>query len=191
MYLMSFPYTIQMKTKNIINCKQSPTMSIKLTAYGKMLVNSGCISFYNHFSLNSLSGKASYVYKRFFQKITFIIVALATWALWKYKSELKKALFLNSEIKRRKNKRTRWAELYDPVSVKCMKWPDPLHVKVFLPRFVLRKLWVEYSLKQEPAAMQWERCKQPAWSPHENIEQDNRLRGTGPLKKLEEIQRRK
>lgn len=78
MYLMSFPYTIQMKTKNIINCKQSPTMSIKLTAYGKMLVNSGCISFYNHFSLNSLSGKASYVYKRFFQKITFIIVALAT-----------------------------------------------------------------------------------------------------------------
>lgn len=155
--------------KNNINCKHrvgnNPTMSIKLTAYGKMLVNSLCISFYNHFSLNSISGKASYVYKRFFQKRTFIIVVLATWALWKYKSELKKVLLLNSEIKQRKNKTARWAELYDPVSVTCMKWPDPLHIKVFLRGFVLVKLWVEYSLNQEPGEMRWERCKQAAWSP--------------------------
>lgn len=66
------------------------TTSIKLTVYGKMLVNSRCITFYNRFILNSVSEKASYSYQRFFQKKTFIVVVLATWALWKYKSELKK-----------------------------------------------------------------------------------------------------
>lgn len=135
MYWISFLYAIQMKMKNNINCKHrvgnNSVMSIKLTVYGKMLVNSLSISFYNHFSLNSISGKASRVYKRFFQKRTFIIVVLATWALWKYKSELKKVLFLNSEIEQKKNKTTRRAELHNLVSVKCMKWPDPLHIKVF------------------------------------------------------------
>lgn len=134
MYLISFFYTVQMKMKNNIYCKHrvgnNPTMSIKLTVYGKMLVNLVYISFYNHFSWNTISGKASYVYERFFQKRTFIIVVLATWALWKYKSMLKKVLVLNSEIKQKKNKATRWEELYDLVSVKCMKWPDPLHIKL-------------------------------------------------------------
>lgn len=64
----------------------------------------------------------------FFQKRTFIIVVLATWALWKYKSELTKVLFSNFEIKQKKNKATRGAEFSD---LKRIKWPDPLHVKVF------------------------------------------------------------
>ena len=63
MHWISCLSIIQIQMKNNINCKHrlgnNPTMSVKLTAYRKMLVNSLLVSFYSHISLNGVSGKAS------------------------------------------------------------------------------------------------------------------------------------
>lgn len=105
----------------------------------------------------------------FFQKRTFIIVVLATWGLWKYKSELTKVLFSNSKIKQKKNKVTRWAEFYD---LKCMKWPDPLPAKVFHLALCWLSFDWEKSFKQEPGAMHRESCNKLQWA---HIKTANRI----------------